>query len=203
MVDPGSCAADTLELWSFLPDFVQVADEAGGYQFLSWLDGTGQQQQIIDNLCRDQNGFVGWSILMDVSRCPAYALPWLAQFVGVRFSSAQLTNVDSMRSAIVAKGNFGRGTPQSIANSLIPYLGPNSYVNIIERYPDAYSFTVQVRGALGSLTYAELAKADPTYPDVAAEYPFYDDFPEQDQAVVTAAVQSSTPAGLVLTVAYD
>lgn len=208
-VTPTTCAPDTLVLWHFLPQFLKDADAANDYLFLTWLDGMGQQLQILDNLCRDDaGGQPGWSILLDVGRCPTYALPWLAQFVGVRFNGAQLASDSAMRTAILAEGNFKRGTVAAIQAAAAPYLAPGGYVNIIERYPDAYSLTVQVFGDLNAATYAELTLEYPTYnllvpgnPPYPA-LPYYSSFPHSNQSTVTAAIEAAIPAGLVTTVVY-
>ena len=204
MVTPQTCTADTNKLWGFLPQFVRINDQANGYQFLSWLDGICQQQQIIDDLCRDTPTALGWSIILDVGRCPTYALPWLGQLVGVRFSSLILGNDNAMRSAIIAKGGFGRGTVAAITAIASPYLGPTGYVNIIEQHPDPYSLTIQIFGAVGALSYADLAVQNPTYADVATAYPYYDDMnSSQAEAVIAAAIQAAIPAGLVANIVFE
>jgi|SRR6185437_4019624 len=209
MVTPSTCAPDTLKLWGFLPPPLQITDEANNYTFLTWLDGIGQQQQIIDNLIRDQGANPGWSIVLDVTRCPTYALPWLAQFVGVRFTGPVLGNDSLMRNAIVAKNGFNRGTPGSIVAAVTPFLDPaTGFVNVIENYPDPYSLTVQIFGDLGAMDYAELAKAYPWYtsaggsPNLSSSFPTYGNFPANNQALVTAIVQAAVPAGLVCTVVF-
>jgi len=209
MLNPSTCAADTLKLWKFLPPFLQTQDAANNYTFLTWLDGIGQQQQILDNLLRDDTqGNPGWSIVLDVTRCPTYALPWLAQFVGVRFNGATVGNDALMRQAIVNKTGFSRGTPAAIVAAVTPYLGTTGFVNIIERSPDAYSLTIQIHGALGVLDYAQLAKQYPWYtsaggtPNVDGSFPTYASFPNNTQAMVTAVVQAAIPAGLVANIVF-
>lgn len=157
-------APDTLRLWSYLPQFVQEGDAASGYQFLRWLDGIGQQQQIIDTLCRDQGPNPGWSILLDVTRCPTYALPWLAQFVGVRFSSTQTTDA-AQRSAIIGEQGFNRGTVSAIQAVALQYLKPGYSVTVVERtnFPR-------------SISYAEVDSTYPIYIDVDEAFPRYNNF---------------------------
>lgn len=227
-VDPTTCASDTLRLWSYLPQFVQDSDAAGGivnrptgsewvyYQFLNWLEGvvnceapervSASGLQDLDDLCRDSEIAIGWSSIMDISRCPTYALPWLAQFVGVRFSGEVLgsTNVDqAMRIAILSEVSFKRGTVAAIKAAVAPYLSPEGYVNIIERYPTPYSLTVQIIGGLGSLTYAQLAAKEPIYSVISHDYPYYSDLaPSATPGTVTAVINASIPAGLIATVVF-
>lgn len=209
MVNPDTCAADTLKLWSFLPPFLQDQDATNDYLFLSWLDGIGQQQQIIDTLVRDEPPNPGWSIVLDITRCPTYALPWLGQFVGVRFTGTTIGNDTAMRNAILARGNFSRGTPTAIISSALPFLEIiGGMVNVIERYPDPYSLLVQISGDLNALTYADLAEQYPWYsnaggtPSLSGTFATYADFPQSNEAIVTAAVLAAIPAGLVATVVF-
>ena len=199
---PGTTAASaaTLELWGALPQFVQDADAANQYTFLSWLEGIGGQQQLIDNLCRDSEFGPGWSAIVDLGRCPSYALPWLAQFVGVNLPGSILSNDEATRQAILAHPGFNRGTVAAIIDAAQSLLGPNSYVNVIERYPDPYSLTVQYYDNNGSLTYSELAVAEPTYAAVDSAYATYNNFPVQSGDAVAAAIQSAIPGGLICTI---
>ena len=224
MVTPETASPDTLTLWNYLPQFAkdidasvkgvdQIGNPSGQYQFLSWLEGaisggslnntSASGLQELDNLCRDSEYGVGWSSVMDVSRCPTYALPWLAQFVGVRFSSTTIGDDSAMRLAILAESSFNRGTPAAIANAVAPYLGPGGFVQIIERYPTPYSFLVKIYGALGALTYGELAKKEGTYQAVATAYATYAAMDgSQSEATATSAVQNAVPGGLVVTVQF-
>ena len=145
MITPQQAQPDTLELYGYLPDFVQANDAAGDYQFLTWLNGIiseGSDQteltynytytngvvtqlsptiqypdgstggifsvsnnpipaatglQAIDDIIRDTPYDPGYSILLDINRCPTYALPWLGQFVGVRFLMVQPDSVMRQR----------------------------------------------------------------------------------------------------------
>ena len=207
-------AQATTTLYSYLPQFIQDNDAAGGWQFLLWLDGIGQQQQLIDSLCRDSEQGIGWSSVMDVSQCPTYALPWLAQFVGVRFTGAQLNSDVLMRSAILGKGNFARGSLQAIVAAVNSAIGADGSVNIIERVnaagqPDPYALTVAYKDQDGSMTYAELPgylttalslTHAATNADVATIFADYNNFPVSTAAQVTQAVLAAIPAGLVATV---
>ena len=209
-VTPDNASTDTLELYGYLPQFVRDNDANNQYTFLSWLEGIGSQQQKIDDLCRDTQYGPGWGVVMDVGRCPNYALPWLAQFVGVNIpGTIQGTSPAqdyAMRQTILAKNSFARGSLQGVVNGILMLLGPGAAVNVIERYPDPYSLLIQYTDDNGSLTYGELAIRYPWYgpsggsPNVSDSFPLYDDFPAPTQGDVAAEIQQLIPGGLVATI---
>jgi hypothetical protein len=188
--------ADALRLWQATGP-IATWDEQNGSPLLAWLAGPGTVLQVLDDLCRDTPTGPGWSQVLDVTRCPTYALPWLGQFVGVRLPP---TLADAaMRAAITAELGFGRGTVAALHTAAKPYLKPGGDIIVIERTPDAYSLTVQVDpGDLIGLTYAELAARYPTYDDVAAAFATYDDFTSSEDQLI-AALHAAKPAGLRLT----
>ena len=95
----------------------------------------------------DQGQNPGWSILLDVTRCPTADLPWLAQFVGVRFSSLQTTDAQ-MRAAITGEQGFQRGTVPVLIAAAATFLTTTSGVVVTERYEgDPYKVLVTVPGA--------------------------------------------------------
>lgn len=206
-ITPENASPDTLELYSYLPQFLQDTDAENHYTFLSWLEGIGSQQQIIDDLCRDTPEAIGWSTIFNVGTCPTYALPWLAQCVGVRFPGT-LTSDALQRQAILAQAGMKRGTVAAIQAAILPYLGSNGSVQIIERYPDPYSLTIVYGDNDGSLTYSELAVQKPLYAEIPETnvpvgtpgYPNYNDFPVQTGASVAAVALAAVPAGLIATV---
>ena len=53
------------------------------------------------------NGEPPWSAILDVDRCPAFALPWLGQFVGVTVDTT--LNEAGQRQQIRAETGMGRG----------------------------------------------------------------------------------------------
>ena len=199
MITPYTAQPVTFKLWSYLPTFVQESDAANTYQFLTWLDGIGQQLQPITDLIRDTGAVPGWSIVMDLSRCPAYALPWLGQFVGTRFPTGNHLTATAMRQQILALGALARGTPNAIILAIQAVVGKTAMVRIIERYPDPYTFRVVITGGITGLTYAELAREYPLYSEVASAFPTYDDFPTRNTAAIAAALAAATPGGLLST----
>lgn len=239
-ITPSQAVPDTLSLYAFLPDFVQANDAAGGYQFLSWLDGfmsMGSNEptltyayaynsdgtvtllpqpytvnnvpvpaavglQAIDDIIRDSPYNPGWSILMDINRCPTYALPWLAQFLGVRFS--QPSTDAAMRAAIVQESPFDRGTPAYIAYQAdlemqFPYavtlMERTSYIGDAIGY-DPYAVTVMYpRLGVGALTYSQLFAEYSNYNAVEAGFPEYEDM-YGNTFNLENAVLAVMPAGL-------
>jgi hypothetical protein len=208
-ITPENASPDTLILYGFLPQFLRDTDSENQYTFLSWLEGIGSQQQIVDDLCRDAQSGPGWSALMDIGRCPNFALPWLAQCVGVRFPGpivgSDAVHDNLMRQYILAMPNFYRGTVATITAAAQAAVG-SGIIKIIERYPDPYSFSVVYIDGDGSLDYSQLATAAPWYtsaggsPNVTSLYPVYDDFPVSTEPDINATVQAVTPGGLIATV---
>lgn len=200
MLTPSTVTADTLKLWNFLPPFVQEQDAANGYQFLSWLDGSIANLQTIDNLCRDQQGAPGWSQILDVSRCPVYALPWLAQFVGTRFTPN--VSEQQMREQIVNPAGWLRGTVVSIQNAASVFLNPGYSVTVLERTPDPYSITIQIPGA--GLIGGDYAYFDSTYTPYSvldAAFATYAQWTTSSAALI-AALLAAIPAGINATLNF-
>ena len=55
-------------------------------------------------------GALGWSQAIDIDRCPEYALPWLAQFVGVHLDSPNSMAYADQITKIKERTSFKRGT---------------------------------------------------------------------------------------------
>lgn len=79
----------------------------------------------------DTDDFEGWSILLDVDRCPVEALPYLAQYVGERLPRG-ITEADA-RQWIKDAPNQQRGTLQSIVDAAQRWLTGGKNVTVIER----------------------------------------------------------------------
>jgi P2-related tail formation protein len=103
-------------------------------------------QEIDDYASDDTEGQIGWSILVDVDRAPAKALPWLAQFVGV--SLDQSLSEAAQRNQIKETAGFNRGTPAAIIDATQRHLTGTKDVIMIERYQgSAYKLYVATRTA--------------------------------------------------------
>lgn len=60
----------------------------------------------------------GWSQILDINRCPEYALPWLGQFVGVDLSKTPGLTYEQAVQKILSRPGFSRGTTPSLQNAL-------------------------------------------------------------------------------------
>ncbi len=126
--------------------------------------------QEVHDLAADTDQYPGWSALLDVSRAPAKALPYLAQFVGADV----LPGLDdaSQRLRIAEAQGWRRGTPASIRAAAQQWLTGARHIFMTERQD-------------GSAYRLRLA--------------FYaTEVADQDQ--LTRAVQAAVPAGILLTV---
>jgi hypothetical protein len=63
-------------------------------------------------------GAPGWSQVLDISRCPWYALPWLGQFIGVDLSKTPDLTYEQSVQKILSRPGFSRGTVPALQNSL-------------------------------------------------------------------------------------
>ncbi len=105
-------------------------DPAGDLQAL--CDGVGVMFEEVAQLVEPgPNGEPGWSLLLDVGRCPAAALPWLGQFVGVTVDPA--LDEASQRQQIRDEQGMARGTPAAIVAAAQRYLTGTRSVILIER----------------------------------------------------------------------
>lgn len=113
------------------------------------------------------------SPLVDVDRCPDWALPWLAQLVGVTIP-AGVTDPEQVRAGIRDVAGWKRGTPAALRAAAGFYLTGSKTVIFRERDPSGSDppYTLEVVTRVG-------------------ETP--------DPAAVQAALEAAKPAGLVLT----
>ena len=246
MATPATAQPDTLILYASLPQFLQDNDAAGGYQFLSWLDGfisegggsssltydyddvgdvndndVGDVEsdefpipamiglQAIDDIVRDTPYNPGWSAILDINRCPTYALPWLGQFVGVRLNEIatahNTTNLDQRLRTIIQNENaFARGTASTIETAANAYMKPGYFVTLQERTSfiastfaaDPYAITITFTSAdVANLTYGQLFSDYSDYAAVLSALPYYSDF-GQGIPNLEAAALAAAPAGL-------
>jgi hypothetical protein len=116
-------------IWNTIPTFIHQFDSKNGsvlYNFIltnvTVLDLIGQMVQ--DNIGADgKKDYAnyptapGWSQILDINRCPQYALPWLAQFVGVELNPNW--TVQRSRTEIARRTNFQRGTIVNLTRALV------------------------------------------------------------------------------------
>jgi YVTN family beta-propeller protein len=60
----------------------------------------------------------GWSQVVDITRCPEYALPWLGQFIGSAIPQDNGFTYEQLIQKISQRSGFQRSTPASIAAEL-------------------------------------------------------------------------------------
>ena len=109
-----------------------VFDEANGWSLLILVNALGTMFQLVEELVRDTAEGPGWSMLMDVDRCPDIALPWLGQFAGVRLLPG--STPDEQRTRIKSTDGFKRGTPAALTAAAKATLTGSQTVVLRERY---------------------------------------------------------------------
>jgi hypothetical protein len=67
-------------------------------------------------------GAPGWSQILDINRCPSYALPWLGQFVGVDLTKTPNLTYEQSVQKILSRPGFSRGTVPALQSSLAAYI---------------------------------------------------------------------------------
>lgn len=137
------------------------------------VDAVGGMFQQVATLAEDDGRLPGWSILLDVDRCPGYALPWLGQFVGVTVDAT--LDEAGQRDQIRNESGMARGTPAAMIAAAQRFLTGNKTVYMIER--DASVCASEPAYGLKMMT-----RTDET----------------PDQAAVLAALTAAKPAGIIL-----
>lgn len=109
------------------------AESSTGDALTDYVTGLSLPFELVEEWASDtDNGEVGWSLLLDVNRCPMEALPWLAQIVGLKLNTA-LSEADQ-RQQIHDVPNWKRGTPGAVQGAPVPFLTGTKTVIIRERY---------------------------------------------------------------------
>lgn len=177
---------------------VVASDDTNGDVALALIDSMGSQLDPITVVVSDTDDGPGWSSVLDLTRCPSWALRWLGQFVGVTVPAT--VDDDDARALILGEAGFGRGTLAAMQAAAAPYLQPGHSVTFTERTPDAYHLTATVaESSIVGATYAELSTLYPLYTDLEAAFATYDLF-STASVQLTAALQAAKPVGLILTV---
>lgn len=121
----------------------------------------------------DVNGDDGWSTVFNLDVTPAEFIPYLGQYVGVRFDLLDISGLSpiQLRDLVRAKPGQARGRPATIAAVASQYLTGTRRIVLNER-----------------------AGGDPYR---LAVYSYSSETP--DQARVLAALMSQKPAGIIMT----
>lgn len=106
-------------------------DPANAWALLILCNALGTEYQLVEELVRDTPDGPGWSVLVDLDRCPDWALPWLAQLVGVRLLPG--SDPTEQRARIESTGGFRRGTRDALIGAAQATLTGNKNVIFRER----------------------------------------------------------------------
>jgi hypothetical protein len=117
-------------LYAMLAPLAQHDDDAD-WSLLILVNAIATPFQLVEDLVRDTSDGPGWSMLLDLERCPPEALPWLAQFVGVRLIDAP---ADEQRARIASTDGWKRGTPAALRGAVEATLTGGRNVVFRERY---------------------------------------------------------------------
>jgi tail protein P2 I len=173
---PATLTPDTYaaRLYDMLEPLAQL-DPTVGWSLLILCNAVGVPYQLVEDWVRDTDAGPGWSLMLDVDRCPSEALPWLAQFVGVRLVPGA-SDADN-RARIASTDGFRRGTVAAMKAAATATLTGAQVLDFRERSGDpvaepiAYAYRLTVR------TYADQT------PDATA---------------TLAALMAQKPGGIVL-----
>jgi len=88
----------------------------------------------------DDGEHVGWSMFLDIDRCPDKGLPWLAQLVGVNLPGG--LTAAQQRTMIKALQNWQRGTRQAMRAAAQAFLTGTQTVAFQERDTSAYKLSI-------------------------------------------------------------
>lgn len=111
------------------------------WHLLHFIDSIFTQIVEIDDLVRDTDTHVGWGRLLDVDVAPEWALPWLAQFVGV--TPIFGLDVASQRLRIKEAAGFSRGSVSAIKAAAGQFLTGTRLVELYERDGSPWRFRVR------------------------------------------------------------
>jgi hypothetical protein len=152
-------------------------DPSVGWALLIFCNAIGQMYQLLDDWMRDVPEGPGWSVLMDLPRCPPEALPWLGQFTGARPPVG--LSVADQRAWIAATDGWKRGTATALQEAARATLTGQQRLVFRER-----------DGA---------AHGDPGNPNYAYHLTAYSYASETpDPAQTLAALTAQKPGGIVL-----
>jgi hypothetical protein len=139
---PAELLPDTFagRLYGMLAPLAQK-DPVAGWSLLILVNAIGLEYQLVEDWVRDSPDGPGWSLLMDLDRCPPEALPWLGQFVGVRVPTG--LNDAQARAWVASTDGFRRGTPAAMRGAAQATLTGDKLVVFTERFNgDAYALDV-------------------------------------------------------------
>jgi len=175
-------------------------DEALGWPFANYLAAKWGPLEDLAEWVSDSDDGPGYSIFLDIDRCPAIALPWLAQYKGVVIPDG-LTEADQRAWIRSAEGQR-RGTVDALIRAGQRHLTGTRSVRVLERVGgSAYDMTAIVRTsecANPTVTRADLESAKRVgmrITFVVADSPLVDDGTRTLNAT-TASIDAATLANV-------
>ena len=115
-------------------------DELYGYAHAYLCEGIGRMLAQVAEVCDPEGDLPPLAPLLDIDLCPDWALPWLAQWVGVRLPSG--VSESEARALIRSVAGFSRGTPVAIEAALASVLTGTKTVFFRERDGSPYRLEV-------------------------------------------------------------
>jgi hypothetical protein len=198
---------DASELWELLYSslgFHVEDDEAQGFALRKFCESLCAPMQSVYDLVREREGQAGWAIVFDVDNCPAYALPYLAQYVGVQITPEM--SEEQIRDEIREPTGWKRGQPESIRiaarrtltgedplvilRARTPEVGRTFVRTLTANTPDPTRTEAVIRAALPAWEVLDYAAIEgvvfddltgsefTTFEDVAAAFPTFRDLTE-------------------------
>jgi hypothetical protein len=164
-------------LYGMLAPLAQQDFDAA-WSLLILVNAIGGMYELVEEWVRDTPDGVGWSLLVDLDRCPPEALPWLGQFVGVRIPPALSSDADK-RDWVASTDGFNRGTRDALIGAAKATLTGQQRLIFRERDGAAWG--------------------DPDPPDVAYHLTTYSYATETPNPTATLnALLAQKPGGIVL-----
>lgn len=173
-------------------------DPAHGYQLMLYVDAHARELQPLEDLVRVSDDGPGWSLLLDVDRCPVEYLDHLGQYVGT-VTEPQQTDAEK-RAIIKTVPGWARGRPATLKAIVAASLTGTRMVTFLERFGgDAYALRVRTYAAETPFrSYDDALAGFGTYDIEAAAYPTYASVPNAESEIRTA-LGLAKPGGLILT----
>lgn len=137
-------------LYAMLEPLAEQDDQAG-WSLLILCNSIGTMYELVEEWVRDTPAGGGWSLLMDLNRCPNEALPWLAQFAGVRVLPG--STPAAMRARIASTDGFKRGTRTAMIGGAAATLTGNKTVLFTERSGDKVAMPIAYAYYIDVMTY--------------------------------------------------
>jgi tail protein P2 I len=203
-------ADDGSNLWELLYNslgYHRDLDEATGFQLRKACEAWCSPAQDIYDIVRERSDSPSWAILLDPDRCPAAALPYLAQYVGVVITPEM--SEQQIRNEIKEPTGWARGRPPAIRigtrRTLEAVEGEELMVIIRARTPEVGHHYVRTLlsqtpdpertewvlinklipawekldyDAIDGVTFADITAKFATFGDLAAVFPTFKDLAE-------------------------